>query len=95
MTNTTTKQKSTLARLREWAYPKADTVSRKNGVYTVRRGYFYRFNRSATDLIEDLKRTFPEIVVTGSGDHWAAWNGQAPMHKSSHWWVTFTMPEAS
>lgn len=90
-----TKSTSTLARLRERYTPRADTVSLKNGVYTLRRGYYYTFGKSQADLVADLKAHFPEAVVTGGGNHWASFNGAAPLHKSSHWWVTFTMPGAT
>ncbi|MCR4301815.1 MAG: hypothetical protein NUV51_09410 [Sulfuricaulis sp.] len=70
----------------------ADTYSAKNGVFTVRRGFFYTHGRTAESFVEAVKRAFPAAVILDSGEVWKAFRGGATTANQSHWYVKFTFP---
>ena len=71
----------------------ADTYSQKDGVFTLRWGYFYRFGRATETYINLIKTTFPSAVILESGDIWKPFRGGASIVNSSHWFVKFSIPE--
>ena len=70
-----------------------DTISKKEGVITVRRGYYYTMGKSAKDLELRVKAAYPKATILSSGDHYTRFSGGAPTHQQSHWWVKFTLME--
>jgi len=72
-----------------------DSVSEKNGVWTVRRGFFYRHGGSAERLVEVLVKAFEGTgLVFGMddmGEVWKPFRGGASVASQSHWWVKFTV----
>jgi hypothetical protein len=68
-----------------------DSISIKNGVITVRRGYFYSGGKTAQDFADRIQRDIPEAKIIDYGEHWAAFKGGASVAKQSHWWVKFTV----
>ena len=71
-----------------------DQVSRKkDGSIIVRRGYFYRQGVTAEDFMlstsERLNQLGLTFDVVDYYDHWAAFNGGAPLARSSHFAVVF------
>lgn len=69
-----------------------DSASVKNGVFTVRRGFFYRHGFTADALAASVKRAFPTAKVLDSGEVWKPFRGGAPVSKQSHWFVKFEVP---
>lgn len=70
----------------------ADSVSGpKDGVYTARRGFFYRNGGTADGFAASIVRVLPQAVIVETGEKWTSFNGGAPVSKQSHWWVTFTL----
>jgi len=66
-------------------------VTKRAGVFTYRRGFFYRNGVTSQDVVDMVKAAYPEAVVVDSGEVWRSFNGGASTAKSSHWWVTFTL----
>jgi len=64
------------------------TNHRKEGEWTVRRGYFYKHGRSEEDLEKDIRKLF-RIQVVDKGDHWATFKGSEGVRKNSYFWVRF------
>jgi len=71
-----------------------DNVSKKrdgSGHFIFRKGYFYTNGGSEDKLAERIERDCKinnlNVEIVDKGNHWAAFNGGAPLAKSSHWWV--------
>ena len=71
----------------------ADSYSVKNGVFTVRRGYFYRMGKTTEDFEKKVLESFPNAKIVDSGDVWKAFNGGAGIAQNSHWYVKFTLED--
>lgn len=69
----------------------ADSVAILNGVFTVRRGFFYRCGGSAEALRAAVEKAVPGACILDSGEKWTAFNGGASLARSTHWWVKFTV----
>lgn len=71
-----------------------DQVSRKkDGTIIVRRGYFYRPSYTCEDfsqaMADQLNRGGLTFDVVDYYDHWAPFNGGAPVARQSHFAVVF------
>jgi len=66
-------------------------VTKRAGVFTYRRGFFYRNGVTSQDVVDMVKAAYPEAVVVDSGEVWRSFRGAATTAKGSHWWVTFTL----
>ena len=69
----------------------ADTISKKNEVYTARKGYFYTMGKTSFDFVNRILNEFPNVKIIDSGDHYASFRGGASVANSSHWFVKFTL----
>jgi hypothetical protein len=69
----------------------ADAVSLKNGVFTVRRGFFYTGGTTAANLVERVKSAFPAATIIDSGETRKEFKGGASVANQSHWWVKFSL----
>ena len=71
-----------------------DTASKRSGVFTVRREFFYTHGKTAQDFADrvaaELQEAGYKIDVVDKGEKWAAFRGGASTANSSHWWVKFT-----
>jgi hypothetical protein len=85
MPKTTTKQ------VREVLLP--DSISQKNGVFTVRRGFFYTGGFTAEGYAAKVKAAFPNATILGCGEVWKPFRGGAGVAAQSHWWVKFEVVE--
>ena len=83
--------KVTCSTIEDLANGSFDAVSKRNGVFTVRRGFFYTNGKTAKNLEATVLRIFPDAKVVDSGEHWAAFKGGASVAKQSHWYVNFTL----
>ena len=70
-----------------------DTISKRNGVYIIRKGFYYKFGGSSQDLVDGVLRTFPNAKIIGHGTHLSDFKGGASVAKSSHWYVQFIIEE--
>lgn len=68
----------------------ADTYSLKNGVFTVRRGFFYPGGFSAEAYAAKVQAAFPTATIVDKGEVWKAFRGGASVAAQSHWFVKFS-----
>lgn len=68
-----------------------DTASIRNGIATVRRGFFYTGGRTAGDLVASVKAVYPDAQIVDSGEVWKPFRGGASTAQQSHWFVKFTL----
>ena len=71
----------------------ADTISKKEGVYTIRRSYFYSHGFDQNKFAEGVLRQFPNAKIIDSGNHYASFRGCDSVAKGSHFWVKFILNE--
>lgn len=71
-----------------------DTVSVKDGVFTVRRSFFYTHGYTAAKFVEYVKHVLPQAVVVDQGEVWKPFNGGQSVARGSHWYVKFTVKES-
>jgi len=69
-----------------------DTISLRNGVFTVRRGFYYRHGTTAEDKANCVKQYLPTARIIECGEIWAAFRGNASVADQSHWFVKFDFP---
>lgn len=62
-----------------------DLVFKRAGLFTAKRSYFYRMDRSAEKLAAAIKRVFPGAIVVEAFDDYASWP------KTSHFVVKFRL----
>ena len=73
----------------------ADTLSKKDGVYFARQGFFYTSGKTADDFVKKIKEVFPKATIKRKGEVWKDFRGGASVGNQSHWYVEFTIPEKS
>ncbi len=70
---------------------RADTISRKDDVITIRRGFFYTNGFTAEKLEQRVRAAYPSAQIVDSGEIWKTFRGGASVAQSSHWFVKFTL----
>jgi hypothetical protein len=68
-----------------------DSISLKNDVYTIRRGYYLRNGFDAEMLADKVRRAFPSVIILETGEVWKAFLGGASVAQQSHWFVKFRL----
>lgn len=71
----------------------ADTISKRNGVYTARKEFFYTKGKTAADFVKRVTDAYPGAKILDSGEVWKPFKGGATTANSSHWFVKFTLSE--
>lgn len=66
-----------------------DTISKRYGIITVRKQFFYRDGRSSELYESKVKALFKDVEIIDSGEHYASFKGGSDVRNSSHWWVKF------
>jgi len=74
----------------------ADAVSAsKDGVITVRKGYYYRYDQTAEKftglVVRACEKEGLSLKVVGSGDIWKPFRGGATVAGSSHFFVKLSV----
>lgn len=72
----------------------ADTYSVKDGVFTLRWGFYYKMGKTKYTFIEKIMSVFPNAIIKDSGEIFKAFRGGASIANSSHWFVKFEIPES-
>lgn len=83
--------KTTLKQIKEKIH--ADSYSVKNGVFTLRRTFFYRMGKDANNIRLAVLDAFPNAVIIDNGEVYKAFRGGSSVANSSHWFVKFSVPE--
>lgn len=68
-----------------------DTVSKKDGVFTCRKEFFYRHDRSAEKYAAEVLKAFPNAVIIETAEIWKPFRGGASTRNSSHFLVRFSV----
>lgn len=70
-----------------------DVVSQKNGIFTVKKSYFYGFSSSGETLASKIKELIPSAKIIDFGNHFHAFIGGAKTGSSqdSYFWCKFTV----
>jgi len=68
-------------------YP--DQVCLKNGVFTVKWGYYYHNGRTPDKYCAQIIRVFPLVTIVESGDHFGSFKGGKSVSANSHFFVKF------
>jgi len=81
---------TTLKQIRETVH--ADQIShKKDGTIIFREGYFYHGGRTAEKFAQRITQALTTAgiahTVVDWGDHWATFRGNAPLARSSHFYV--------
>jgi hypothetical protein len=69
----------------------ADSYSQKDGVVTVRWGFFYTMGRTTEKYVETVKASFPGCTIVDSGQVWKPFRGGASVAQGSHFFVKFSI----
>ncbi len=79
----------TMAEVREKIF--ADSYSQKDGVFTVRKGFYYRFGKTAEDFKGHVLEAFPTAKIEDYGEVNKSFRGGASVANQSHWFVKFSV----
>ncbi len=71
------------------------TASLRNGVFTIRKGFFYTGGYTEQMLAAAVKKAFPTAVILESGEVWKSFRGGASVAAQSHWFVKFSISEVA
>ena len=69
----------------------AGSLSRKDGIYTARWGFFYTHGINSEKKALYVKMNLPGAIILDHGEHWTSFRGGASVANQSHWWVKFTL----
>lgn len=73
-----------------------DQISKRNGIFTARRSYFYGLCESGESLVKRIQEQLPTAKIIDWGNHYVAkFIGGAPITKQSHYWVKFSLNSIS
>ena len=68
-----------------------DTLSQRDGVFTLRRGFFYRHGNDANKIAAKVQAALPDAMIVDRGEVWKPFRGGASVAQGSHWYVKFTV----
>ena len=69
----------------------ADTISKRDNVYTVRKGFYYKFGGTAIKFVTDVENNIQGAKIIDYGEKFVRFNGGASIASQSHWFVKFTI----
>lgn len=81
--------------IRERLMGAVDTVSQRDRIFTVRKGFFYSHGKTSDDLVAKVRTAFPDAEIVDSGEVWKSFRGGASVTQSSHWYVKFKEKESA
>lgn len=70
-----------------------DTISKKAGVITGRRQFYYRSGGSSQKYVDRILAKYPNAKIVDHGEHYAPFRGGSSTANSSHWYVKFSLEE--
>lgn len=68
-----------------------DAVSKRKGIFTARKGFFYSMGMTSKDLESHVLEAFPEAKILKSGRVDKPFRGGASVARNSHFFATFTL----
>lgn len=70
---------------------RVSTISKRNGVYTARKEFFYTNGYTASMLADKIRAAYPAAKILETAEIWKPFRGGASTANSSHWLVRFTL----
>lgn len=74
-----------------------ESASKRNGEFTVRKGYFYRAGGSSERFEQSVSAQLDRLgikhTIIDNGDQWAPFKGGASVANQSHYWVKFNITQ--
>lgn len=70
-----------------------DSVSFRDGKWTVRESFFYKHGRTAERVVRTVQRLVPSAIVLDSGEVFKAFSGGQSVARGSHFYVVFTVAD--
>ena len=69
----------------------SDKISVRNGVYTIKKSYFYGFGKDGSELAKKVESKLDSAVVIDYGNHWHPFVGGAKpgSSKDSYYFCKF------
>lgn len=67
-----------------------DTYSVRNGVFTVRKEFFYTHGVTAEHHVKKVLSVFPDAKIVDCGEVWKPFRGGESTANNSHFFVKFT-----
>jgi hypothetical protein len=72
-------------------------LTKYKGVYTYRRGFFYRLGMNQVKVCEKVEKNLKDAgisyTIIDCGEQWTPFRGGSSLKDSSHWFVKFTVNE--
>ena len=83
------------AQVREMLNEKFDTLSQRNGIFTVKKSYFWGISKNGEEQAETVKSLIPQAMIIDYGNHFHGFVGGAPAGSpnSSYYYVKFTIED--
>ena len=72
-----------------------ENVSLYKGVYTVRKGFFYRNGFTSDKLAAKVSAAFPSATIVEHDEIWKPFKGGASLKNQSHWYVKFALDQVT
>lgn len=69
----------------------ADTYGFRNGIFTLRWGFFYTNGLTIANYVNLVKEKFPSAKICDYGETWKEFKGGTSVANQSHWFVKFTL----
>jgi len=82
---------TTVKQVEDALWDKFDTFSKRDGVFTVRRSFFYTHGIRVSDKVDEVKAAFPEAEIVEAREVRKVFRGGASIANSSHWFVKFKL----
>jgi hypothetical protein len=70
-----------------------DSLSKSNGVFTYRRGFYYTQGNSAMKIAEKMTEKLPSIRILSAEDIWKRFVGGVSVKNQSNFCIKFTIDE--
>ena len=77
--------------VREKLGHKVDVVSFRDGIFTVKKSYYWGATKDGSNLVDKVKVLIPEATILEFGNHYHGFVGGAKpgSPQDSYWWVKF------
>jgi hypothetical protein len=68
-----------------------DVVSFRDGIFTVKKSYYWGVSKDGSNLADMVKKFIPEATILDYGNHYHGFVGGAKSGspQDSYWWVKF------
>ena len=85
----------TTAQIRNLVHSHANVVSQRNGIFTVKKSYYWGVTKSGRDYADTIQSVIPNIEILDCGNHFHGFVGGAKAGgpQDSYLWAKFRVIE--